>query len=83
MNVSQFDPATAPQIESLSYEQAFEELEQIIAALEANDHPLNQAVALFERGQGLVRHCASLLDAAELKIQQLSGGELTDFDPQA
>jgi exodeoxyribonuclease VII small subunit len=81
MNASyQFDPSTAPEVDSLTYEQAFEELEQIISTLEANEHPLNLAVDLFERGQRLARHCAGLLEAAELKIQQLSGGELTDFD---
>jgi exodeoxyribonuclease VII small subunit len=91
MNASfQFDPSNAPEVDSLSYEQAFAELEQIISALEANEHPLDLAVALFERGQGLARHCSGLLEAAELKIQQLSGGELsggelsggelTDFD---
>lgn len=80
---SPYDPSAAPEVDSLSYEQAFEELEQIIAALEANEHPLNQSVALFERGQCLAQHCAGLLETAELKVQQLTGGELSDFDPPA
>jgi exodeoxyribonuclease VII small subunit len=80
---SSYDPSTAPDVETLSYEQAFEELENIIAALESNEHSLNFSMALFERGQCLARHCAGLLEAAELKVQQLSGGELYDFDPPA
>jgi exodeoxyribonuclease VII small subunit len=36
---------------------------------------------MFERGQALTQHCAQLLEDAELKIQELSGEELVDFDP--
>jgi len=34
----------------------------------------------YERGQALVKHCAKNLDKAELKVKQLSGETLTDFD---
>jgi exodeoxyribonuclease VII small subunit len=70
-----------PRLEDLSYEQAFAELEGIIAALESEESSLEEALALYERGQGLVRFCTGLLDKAELKVQQLSGKELVDFDP--
>ena len=33
-------------------------------------------MALFERGQLLMKHCAELLEAAELKVQQLVGGRV-------
>lgn len=66
-------------IESLSYEQAFYELESIIAALEDEEHSLEEAMALFERGQALAKHCTNQLDQAELKVKQLLGGELIDF----
>jgi len=46
-------------LESLPYEQAFSELQIIVAALESEDHPLEQSIALFERGQKLAQHCAS------------------------
>jgi exodeoxyribonuclease VII small subunit len=67
-------------IEELSYEQAFAELEAIVSALEAEESTLEDALALFERGQGLAHYCAELLDKAELKVQQLSGQDLVDFD---
>jgi exodeoxyribonuclease VII small subunit len=67
-------------LEELSYERALAELESIVAALETNDHSLDKALALFERGQELARYCAGLLDQAELKVQQLSGTELVDFE---
>ncbi|KPL71366.1 hypothetical protein ADN00_16800 [Ornatilinea apprima] len=63
-------------VEKLSYEQAFAELEQIIATLENEQPTLDEATALFERGQALMQHCASLLDQAELKIRKLSNAEL-------
>jgi exodeoxyribonuclease VII small subunit len=69
-------------LEDLSYEQAIAELESVVAALETGDHPLDAALALYERGQALARHCARLLDQAELKIQSLSGDDLVDINPQ-
>lgn len=69
-------------VEELSYEQAFSELEAIVAALEVDEHALEQALSLFERGQALARRCAALLDQADLKVQQLSGEELIDFEPE-
>jgi exodeoxyribonuclease VII small subunit len=49
--------------------------------LEANEYPLEQALQLFERGQELARRCAALLDEAELKVQQIIGDELVNFNP--
>jgi exodeoxyribonuclease VII small subunit len=63
------------------YEQALGELERIVAALESEERPLEEALALYERGQALARYCAGLLDKAELKVQQLSGEDLEDFQP--
>lgn len=72
---------TNANLEGLSYEQALGELEQIVTALESEERPLEDALALYERGQFLARYCASLLDNAELKVQQLSGEILEDFQP--
>lgn len=66
-------------LEQLTYEQAMAELESIVAALEAEERSLEEALALFERGQTLVRHCTDMLDKADLKVQQLSGEELVSF----
>lgn len=60
-------------IQSLSYEQAYAELEEIVYSLEANQKTLEESLALFERGQALAKYCAFLLDQAELKVQKLSG----------
>jgi len=69
-------------VEQLSYEQAIAELEQIVTILETEEQPLNEALALYERGLALARYCTSLLDQAELKVQQISGEDLVSFNPQ-
>ena len=66
-------------IEKLSYEEAFGELENIVAALESGDQPLEEALALFERGEKLTKHCAELLAKAELKVQELATETLSPF----
>jgi exodeoxyribonuclease VII small subunit len=63
----------------LSYEAAYTELEKIVSALESGEQPLEEALALFERGQMLTRHCSDLLAKAELKVQKLSGETLEPF----
>ncbi len=76
---------SSPGVQGLTYEQALAELEQIVASLEAstpveeNKLSLDEAMALFERGQALTRHCIDLLDKAELRVRQLSGDTLEDL----
>jgi exodeoxyribonuclease VII small subunit len=65
---------------NLSYEQAFAELEKIVLALESEEHNLDEALAQFERGQILAKHCNTLLDKAELRVHQISGEEEIPFD---
>jgi exodeoxyribonuclease VII small subunit len=67
-------------VDKLTYEEAFSELEALVEALESDEHPLDETMVLFERGQALTHHCGTLLDKAELKIQQLSGETLVDLE---
>lgn len=67
-------------VEALSFENALQELEAIVNQLEAEDRTLEEALQLFERGQSLAKHCAALLDQAELKVQQIVGDELISFE---
>ena len=55
----------------MSFEAAFAELEATVQQLETGNLPLADALALYERGVQLARLCASQLDAAELRVQQL------------
>lgn len=78
-------PIPSIPVEELSYEQAFAALEAVVEALESEKRPLDEAMALFERGQALAQHCASLLEQAELRIRQLSlapDEEPAENDPQ-
>ena len=67
-------------VEQLTYEQAFCELEEIVTALESEEYSLEEALALFERGQSLARRCGEMLDRAELHVQQIMGEELAPFE---
>jgi exodeoxyribonuclease VII small subunit len=60
------------EMENLSFEEAFTELEEVVQQLEAGDLTLDQAMALFERGMALAVHCNARLDTAELRVQQLT-----------
>jgi exodeoxyribonuclease VII small subunit len=59
-------------IQEMDFETAFSALQENVAMLENEEMPLEQALALFERGQQLVNRCAILLEAAELRVRQLS-----------
>lgn len=68
--------------ENFSLEEALKQLEEIVYQLESGNVSLNEAVALFEKGQQLVQQCENDLDAKELRIQQLvSGDRLAPFTP--
>jgi exodeoxyribonuclease VII small subunit len=65
-----------------NYEKAYAELQEIVGKLETGDIPLEEALALYERGQALVKLCAGLLDKAELRIREL-GSSLDDTAHEA
>jgi exodeoxyribonuclease VII small subunit len=58
-------------ISELSFEAAYAELEQIINQLDEGSLPLDESVGLFERGRKLAEYCQTLLDKAELRVNQL------------
>ena len=58
-------------LDGLSFEAAYAELESIVARLDAGDLPLEDSVTLFERGKHLSEYCQRLLEQAELRITQI------------
>ena len=58
------------EIETLSFEQALAELEQIVARLESGQAPLEDSIRLYERGAALKAHCEKRLEAARLKVEK-------------
>jgi exodeoxyribonuclease VII small subunit len=61
------DPAS--KLETLSYEQAREELIVIVQRLESGGVPLEESLALWERGEQLAAVCQAWLDGAKAKIE--------------
>jgi exodeoxyribonuclease VII small subunit len=70
-------------IKNLTYEEAYTELESVVEQLEGGTLPLDESLALFERGQALSKHCGELLEQAEIKLKQLTediAGEILEID---
>jgi exodeoxyribonuclease VII small subunit len=56
----------------MTYEEAEKELQKIVEKLERGDTGLDEALALWQRGEELYRFCAGQLEAAEGKIEELA-----------
>jgi exodeoxyribonuclease VII small subunit len=68
-------PPSAPvPIESLSFEAALKELEEIVSRLEQGEVDLEDSIALYERGQALKGHCERKLKAAEGRLEKIVQG---------
>jgi len=61
-------------IAALSFEQALTELERIVGQLESGQAPLEESIALYERGALLKAHCEARLKAAQLKVERIVVG---------
>ena len=59
-------------IETMSFEAALAELEQIVSKLESGQAPLAESIAIYERGDALKKHCEALLKEAEMKIEKIT-----------
>ena len=57
-------------IESLTFQQALERLEQIVEDLDSGDLPLEEAISRFEQGMALKNLCAQRLAKAEARIEE-------------
>jgi exodeoxyribonuclease VII small subunit len=67
--------AQAGDLNGLSFEQAMERLENIVARLESGDVPLETAIELFQEGMALSRLCGQKLEQVERRIEMLVEGE--------
>jgi exodeoxyribonuclease VII small subunit len=54
------------------FEDAQRELEEIVQRLESGQASLDDAIALWERGEELYRICAAKLDSAQGRIEELA-----------
>lgn len=70
------EPKPKP-VEGLSFEEALAELEKIVAGLEGGTVPLEESIAMYERGEALRAHCDGLLKKAEARIEKITASEGT------
>ena len=57
---------------NLTYEQAYQKLEEILEKLESKGTSLDESLGLYEEGISLYKHCNKLLDDAKLKISKFN-----------
>jgi len=68
----------------LSFERTIEELESIVRRLEEGKVPLEESVAIYERGEALKRRCEDLLRQAEARVEKITldtSGRPTGTEP--
>ncbi len=64
----------AAPITALPFEKALAELEEIVKRLERGDVPLEDSIAIYERGEALKKHCEALLAKATARIEKITIG---------
>ena len=71
-------------VKKLSFERAMEELETIVTRLEGGKVPLEESVAIYERGEALKKRCEELLRQAEARVEKITldaSGKPTGSEP--
>ena len=68
------DAASGAPVDSMSFEVALKELEDIVARLEQGEVDLEDSIQLYERGQLLKAHCETKLKAAEGRLEKIVAG---------
>ena len=61
-------------VAEMSFEEAMVELERVVSQLESGQAPLDQSIALYERGEALRAHCDARLKDAELRVSKIIQG---------
>ena len=75
---------TQADVKKLTFERAIEELESIVKRLEDGEVPLEESVAIYERGEALKRRCEELLRQAEARVDKITtdaSGKVTGTEP--
>jgi exodeoxyribonuclease VII small subunit len=71
--------AAANPVTPANFEVALQELESIVRSLEAGTAPIEESLAAYERGVGLLRYCQETVVAAEQRLQVLENGALREL----
>ena len=76
--------ASRDDVAKMTFEEAMAELEAVVARLDSGEAPLDESIALYERGAKLKGHCDRKLREAEEKVEAIaldSGGQPTGTRP--
>lgn len=65
-------------INKLSFEQAIKELTAIVGKIEQGEIPLQDSLAQYEKGMALIKHCRTILQKAEQRIEKISKEEKSE-----
>ena len=71
-------------VKKMPFERAIEELESIVKRLEEGKVPLEESVAIYERGEALKKRCEDLLRQAEARVEKITldaNGKPTGSEP--
>ena len=61
--------------EEITFEQSLKRIEEIVSSLENGELELEQSMALFKEGTGLISKCTARLNEAQQKVTKLTAGE--------
>ncbi len=59
----------------LSFEEAIKELTNIVGKIEQGQIPLQDSLQQYERGMALIKHCRTILQKAEKRIEKITESE--------
>ncbi|MGJ9373755.1 exodeoxyribonuclease VII small subunit [Nesterenkonia sp. CF4.4] len=68
---TEFSTAQTEDIETMSYERAREELISVVTKLETGGAPLEESLALWQRGEALADRCERWLDGARTRLEEV------------
>ena len=76
-------------LDKMTFEEAMNELENLVESLDKGDISLDQAMAAYDRGSQLKDHCQKKLSEAKMKVETIQSSDnldvvpdkLTSFDP--
>ena len=74
-------PSTSAAAAPASYEDALNELDRLVGAMEAGQLPLDRLLESYKRGAELLAFCRARLEAVEQQVQLLENGQLKPLVP--
>ena len=67
-------------VEKLSFEEAIKELTNIVSKIEQGEIALQDSLQQYEKGMALIKHCRTILQKAEKRIEKISSEQTKDAE---